>query len=419
MEKKVIIGLCFIVLCACITSAASSETIEYPAQKASSTNAQFIVKVLKYEPFPVNPGDWFDIWVKIENIGEEDAPNLKAELLSDSVFEVQDPIQNYGIIPGIVSAYSYQQQLNDKNTEANLVLLKYHVFVDGTAPEGTDDIKLSISTSLASSSIIYDLPIDIKKTRTDFSVTLDAISPQGATFALSNIGDETAKALIVAAKDNNDVTFLQKYSPASIGDMVSGAVDTASLRIIPKENVNSITLDLSYTDSANVRTTLEKIIPVSKETIAASKTDFEVNLNELAPQETAVAVSNIGNFLAKSVTVSVMDENNIIFLENYAPVSLGDMSSGDIAIAHLRALPKENAGDLTLTISYTDDADVRRTVQKKIIVSEDMISALCPPSKDISYLFWVFGAVGFICGAFLVILAVLFMQQKGKLKGIQ
>ena len=308
MTKKILIGMIFLLLCVSNVLAISSQTTEYPA-KPSNNDAQFIVKVLKYEPFPVNPGDWFDLWVKIENVGEEDATNLRVELLSDSTFEVQDSIQEYGKIVGTANAYKFKQGLGDNNIETNQVLLKFHIRTKSDAVDGTKNIQLSISTDGTAISIIHNLPIDISKTKTDLSVTLNDISPQETVFDLSNVGDLPAKAVLVSVKDTEDALFLQKYSP----------------------------------------------------------------------------------------------------------VAMGDLASGETGTIHLSVLPKEEAKDITLLISYTDSSGVRTTIEKKIQISKNDLEALCPPSKDLSYLLWIYGAVGFLCGAFLVILSVLFIHRhKGK-----
>ena len=56
---------------------------DYNSSDSSTTplTAHFRIDALKYEPYPVNPGDYFDLWVKVENIGQEDATGSKFELL--------------------------------------------------------------------------------------------------------------------------------------------------------------------------------------------------------------------------------------------------------------------------------------------------------------------------------------------------
>src|SRR3989338_8490387 len=47
---------------------------------------------LKYEPYPVTPGDHFEVWLKITNIGEEEAPNAVFEFVEEF------PFSNYGTL---------------------------------------------------------------------------------------------------------------------------------------------------------------------------------------------------------------------------------------------------------------------------------------------------------------------------------
>jgi hypothetical protein len=306
MIKKVLIILFITLLSMGFVAAAATQTVEYLTPSAHPKNANFLVRVLKYEPFPVNPGEWFDLWVKIENTGEEDAENLIVELQPSSFFTVQGSPQEYGRIPGTVSAYR-DKPTGDTKMETNQVLLKFHVHADESAPAGTDIIKLRLSTD-GGSSTLHDLPIDIAKTKTDFSVSI----------------------------------------------------------------------------------------------------------NQITPQETSLTVSNIGELQASAVTISIKDQDDVTLLQNYAPVSLGALDSGDTSVVHMNLLPKENADTLTWLISYTDTADVRTTIEKIVSINKNALAALCPPPKDLSYLLWIYGAVGFICGAFLIILSVLLIQGHKK-----
>ena len=45
----------------------SGSGYEYPNQD----NAYLRFNNLKYEPYPVTPGDYFEAWLKITNIGDE------------------------------------------------------------------------------------------------------------------------------------------------------------------------------------------------------------------------------------------------------------------------------------------------------------------------------------------------------------
>ncbi|MEW5897351.1 MAG: hypothetical protein AB1668_06670 [Nanoarchaeota archaeon] len=134
-------------------------------------------------------------------------------------------------------------------------------------------------------------------------------------------------------------------------------------------------------------------------------------LNDISPQETVFDLFNIGDLPAKAVVVSAKEVSDVLFLQKYSPVSIGNLASGETGTIHLRVLPKEEAKDITLLISYTDSSDVRTNIEKIIPVSRNDLEALCPPSKDLSYLLLIYGAIGFLCGAFLIVLAVLLVHR--------
>ena len=60
------------------------------AIKADTTNniPNIKVSLLKYEPFPAEPGKYVAITLKIENIGDADADNVRLKLIADYPFSL-------------------------------------------------------------------------------------------------------------------------------------------------------------------------------------------------------------------------------------------------------------------------------------------------------------------------------------------
>lgn len=81
----------------------------------------------KYEPYPVGPGEYFDIWLKIENAGDKDAANFTFKLTPEFPFYLdasEEAERNFG-----------------KFTAHQIVLVKYRVRVDENAVEGDNYLK--------------------------------------------------------------------------------------------------------------------------------------------------------------------------------------------------------------------------------------------------------------------------------------
>ncbi|VVB78523.1 Uncharacterised protein [uncultured archaeon] len=236
----------------------SADNMYIKNYSVSGKNTQFAVQTLKYEPYPVNAGDWFDVWIEVQNTGQEDAKNVNFQLVSNYPFSLDDNSRQFNVFYGSTSAYAM-----DMHGDANTVVLKYRVKVADNAPDGTSNLKMIVSVNNkdpSSQNTEYTLPIEIKKTKTDFDVKIHDITPQETSFVITNIGDNTAKAVSVDLKNQGGAAFLSGNEPASLGDINSGDFTIAHMKIVPQKNAKELTLEISYTDNSGVRTTIEKNI---------------------------------------------------------------------------------------------------------------------------------------------------------------
>ena len=241
---------------------ADMQVVEYDITSGEQDNAQFQVQTLKYEPYPVNAGDWFDLWVKVQNIGTDDAENARFELLMDYPFSSNDTlVREFGLVPGVSTAWKHKQT-GDKDIQANQVIMKFRVKVADNAPEGESLIKLQTSAEGNGFDLTYSLPIEVAKTKTSFDIVMQDSTSQGTSFAIANVGDKdsTAVTFTIPEQDNVEVTG---PSSSIIGNLEEGDFTTVTFKILPNENLNELKIELAYTDSAGIRNIVNKIIPVS------------------------------------------------------------------------------------------------------------------------------------------------------------
>ena len=128
---------------------------------ATSTDyPNLVVQVLRYEKYPVTSGDSFTLWVKVQNIGQESAPDAVFTLQPEYPFSSEDSlVREYGIIDGTMEAYKVDQTYDSTN-----VILKYIVKVAEDTPTGTYNLKFTASPNKKDSSTIgitKNLPIEI------------------------------------------------------------------------------------------------------------------------------------------------------------------------------------------------------------------------------------------------------------------
>ena len=146
------------------------------ATKTSTVNANFVVQVLKYDPFPVNSGEGFNLWVKVQNTGEQDANHAVFTLVADYPFSSNDSlVRTYGLIYGRANAYKV-----DQTYDSSQVILKYRVNTATDAPSGASKLQLKMSAD-SMSSVVFDLPIEIYSVNTPEPAPQVPITDQSST----------------------------------------------------------------------------------------------------------------------------------------------------------------------------------------------------------------------------------------------
>jgi len=222
-------------------------------------NAHFTVQVLKYEPYPVNAGEWFDLWIKVQNMGENSAPNAVFELIPQYPFESNDSlVRNYGLVLGSIDAYKI-----DQTYDATDVILKYRVKAADNAPDGESTIKFNAATDSSGSAASYNLPIVIGKTKTDFDAVMQDTTTAGSlSFSIANIGENEATAVTVSLEPQDGI-IMGGSGSYILGNLASGDFTTVTFQATPKTNVTEVKLKIDYTDIAGIRDTLEKTIAVN------------------------------------------------------------------------------------------------------------------------------------------------------------
>lgn len=225
----------------------------------SNDDPRFEIQTLKYDPYPANPGEWFDIWVVAENVGEQDARDVTFTINDEYPFTAEQETYRHSTISGLRSAYT--QRFPDENvSESNQALLKYRVKVAESAGEGTQSLKLLVTftSEKATTEKTYRLPVAIQETKTDFDVTMHEATWRRTTFAIANIGDKTASAITVRI----DRSLVEGPNEAIIGSLTPGDFTTVSFHL-NATGAADIPVNISYTDAAGVRTTMARTVPVS------------------------------------------------------------------------------------------------------------------------------------------------------------
>jgi len=183
--------------------------------------AQFKVQKLRYEPYPANPGEYFDLWIKVQNVGGGAASNAIFELVLDYPFSLHPAfslVQSYGVIG---------------TTEDDIVVLEYKIKVDEDAVEGTYKLTLKTCAQNIGNCVFNDFNVTVENVRTDFEVIVQESTANVVSLAIANTGKNPANSVTVKIPEQEN--FMTVGAPGSIvGNINSGDYTIVSFQIQPK-----------------------------------------------------------------------------------------------------------------------------------------------------------------------------------------
>src|SRR5665648_199482 len=85
----------------------------HAAVSASSAEEVLSINVIKYDPYPAEPGSSVDVWIRVENIGTVDASNVRIQAYPKYPFTLMDDGVKFAgtILKGEQVDYKYTLQV--------------------------------------------------------------------------------------------------------------------------------------------------------------------------------------------------------------------------------------------------------------------------------------------------------------------
>lgn len=199
------------------------------------------VSSLRYEPYPVNPGEYVDVWIKA-TLGTS-GKYAKFELVDSFPFSLdsnENPIREYEDFSGDV-------------------VMHYKVRVDKDAVDGTNSLKLKIfSDKFSSSGSIYSMDIDVADAQTDFDLVVQDSTSSEISLAIANIGKNTANSMIVRIPEQEGFR-VTGTNGQMVGNLDSGDYTITSFSLVSVgRNPGNLKVQIDYTDSIGVRRSVLK-----------------------------------------------------------------------------------------------------------------------------------------------------------------
>jgi hypothetical protein len=237
---------------ACISVSAVDFQINFTVNKAyqsSMASSCIYVTSLRYEPYPVNPGEYFTLWIKAENVGNEQAEDVIFELVPKYPFSLdsnENPVREYG-----------------KLAVGETVAFDYKIRVDKDAVHGENEIELRYKTDKGNSIWAYDdFDIQVEDAQTDFDLVIQEVSDSEVSIAIANVGKTVAYSVIVRIPEQ-EAYAATGTDGQMVGNLENGDYTLVGFEITKKRGANdgNLKVQIDYTDNIGERRSVIKDIP--------------------------------------------------------------------------------------------------------------------------------------------------------------
>ncbi|MCK4927132.1 MAG: COG1361 S-layer family protein [Candidatus Aenigmarchaeota archaeon] len=345
----------------------------------ASTEASLSVSVAKYEPFPVEPGSYFDIWFKVDNVGVDTAKNATIVLEPQFPFSTDDDALT---VIGILN-------------RLDSIMVKYRVKVDVNAVEGTSKLDVKYSSDPKMSVMVSDsFGIDIRTSDADINVVSIATKPAqflpgqkgDADIVIKNTADSTLKNIKVTMDlSSATVPFapLGKSTTYIINNMAGGEEEIATFEIIATpeaiSGIYKIPLTITFSDNVGNDYTSSEIVSL----IVGGTPDLLVNVEPEklflsgTTGDIRVNIINKGLVDVKYVTVKIENTDNFELLSN-DEIYIGNIDSDDFDSASFSIhISPSFSGDLSIPMTLTymsannDAFEVDETLEMRVYTSSE------------------------------------------------
>ena len=237
----------------------------------SVRNAQFVVRSIKYDPYPVEPGNWFDLYLKIENIGQNDAKDAVVQFAPTYPFmQAQQVTSDLGRISGKISAAANKQNEATTTLQDNQAVIRFRIYVDPSAGDGEYNVNFKIATDgNLSEASTYSVPVQISKTKTQFQLSEKYATPERSVFVIQNTGDKIAGGVslqLIAGQD----ALTKGSTIESLGTLNPGDFVSATYYLSGNYTPAQVKFNLSYTDTAGNRVSELKAVPFTMQQYQSS-----------------------------------------------------------------------------------------------------------------------------------------------------
>ena len=338
---------------------ASAIAIEYNYTTVIDTSRYFyptlIVQSYKYEPYPVQPGTYFDIWIKIANAGEQEIEKLDIAFDDSYPFFLakdEQRIKTFYHVSGFQS-----------------LVAKYKVRVAADAVETTSNVKIKVRMNKGNW-VTYEFKIEIRPVNPVFLIQTtsqpEIISPgkqSNLTIKIKNIMNSVMKDVSLKLDlTNTPLVTIGSTTEKRVSVILPNQEAELTFKILAEPDAESgvykIPISLVYYDNTGNEFTKEDSFGV----LVSATPEFLVTLesSEIYKQgqtgKVVVSISNVAEAEAKFLSVTLMESKYYKIISSNR-VYIGNLDPDDLETAEFNVhvnYAKNGVVPLEFLLEYKD-----------------------------------------------------------------
>jgi hypothetical protein len=351
MKKEVLIVIVAIFAISLISA------IDLPISSVTPlSGTELVITSLSYDPYPVSPGEHFELRVKIEPKGSSTLNNVTCEIKLSYPFSIylDTPLRNYGkLAPGNIAVFKFTIKVDEGATQGDNELQLWCSESPSTGTWNIKKINITVQTRYPS--------LNIKEVNTEPALIAPGQEAK-IKFRLENLADSYMKDINI------------KLDLSSVDIVPFGEISEKRLRLLaPKETseiefsikplpaakggIYKIPFSLIYTDNLGTPYNQTGIISieVSSQTQLLTSIDSTTIYKSNSIGEVNIKLVNPGLTDIKYATIEVLPSRDFKLLTNNL-IYIGDIDSDDSGTVTYKISVKtwSDKFEIPLKISYRD-----------------------------------------------------------------
>lgn len=338
------------------------------------------ITVPKYEPYPVEPGEYFDLWVKVQNVGSETINSAEITILPSYPFSIDKTDVSTRTTSSIRSG---QEEL-----------FKFRVRVDSKAVEGNNKIKIQNQIE-GYSPITEDFDVLVQTRDAILSVVSIERSPKsfvpGQISTLNIVFENMADSVLTDISVNLGLTngsipftTMNTTSERRIYVLDSEEQARVSFDILTLPNAKSqvykVPVEITYYDNVGTKYTKDEVLGI----VVGGTPVIDVLLDETTIKSSGTAgtvtieLVNRGFTDIKFLTIDVLNSDDFEIISQ-PKIYVGDIDSDDTDGVDINLFVKSTSNDniqIPLNMHYFDsnnkEYDVAKSVQLNLYSKSEL-----------------------------------------------